>query len=148
MFKKFIGNGFCVSRKDSGDEVIIEVKMGVVLLPDNNVAGGRKEKEGKQPTKETRKKGKVRKKSTKKVVAKSWKRFKSDELRKLGKKLAEHKCGYEFGVKYDFREFYFEKDWDEIVNRAVNVEERENLVPFDGHNNFSDDGSETEGYTG
>ena len=62
--------------------------------------------------------------------------------------MAEHKTGYEFGVKYDFQEFYFKKEWNQIVETAVSVEQRENLVPFHGHNAFSDDCSEMEGYTG
>ena len=87
LFKNFIGNGLCVSRNDNGDEVIIEVKMGVVLLPDNNNSTNvaeRRKKEGKQPIKEKHKKSKLResRQHKKKVVAtsKSWKRFNSDEL--------------------------------------------------------------------
>ena len=79
------------------------------------------------------------------LPAKHWETYQDHELIAIGKRRAETKTGYEYGVNYDFREFYPVKEWDEIIYKALNKPPRTVLVPFKKVQ-FSDSGTETEGY--
>ena len=79
------------------------------------------------------------------VPAMHWENYQDHELIAIGKRRAETKSGYEYGVNYDFREFYPVKEWDEIISKALNTSPRKVLVPFKKVQ-FSDSGTETEGY--
>ena len=69
-----------------------------------------------------------------------------DELIKIGKHRAEVKTGYEYGDKYDFRWFYSEIEWNEIIQKGLGAESQKYLVPFKKSTASVSDGSDTEGY--
>ena len=127
---------FSVCCIDQEDDVTIYVKTGDCYtktspVPDKRVENskvnvtkvlkGRKKKTGKAASKKIASKNKV-----------NYKDFDSKTLVALGKKLAERKSGYEYGVQYDFREFFWEKEWDDIITRALSLssESPRKLVPF------------------
>ena len=60
-----------------------------------------------------------------------WKDFDNKTLKHLGKQLAENKTGYKFGMQYDFREFFWERECNAIVSRALDLSgENKDLVPL------------------
>ena len=75
--------------------------------------------------------------------------FDSETLRALGKRLAEHKTENEFGNKYDFREYFWDREWEDIVVKSLDLspESTKNLVPFNETVAEVNDSSETEEYS-
>ena len=55
----------------------------------------------------------------------------------LEKRVAQNKSGYEFGVQYDFREFFFQQEWNNILKRGLAMEDRKDLVPLNIIENIS-----------
>ena len=78
-----------------------------------------------------------------------WKNFDDKTLKSLGIKLAQSKTGYEFGEKYDFREFFWEKEWNSIVNRSLLLPpvDKSQLVPLKKLISEKGDESKTDGYS-
>ena len=133
-----------VSKIDDEDEVTILVefktdefyrKRDPVFIPDSPRSSVESaEKRSKKHSTSTKKKAEKTRKS-KKLVQKntiSWQNFDAKTLKSLGKKLAEHKTGYEFGSKYNFQEFFFEREWDSIIKRSLEISSPRysELVPF------------------
>ena len=45
--------------------------------------------------------------------------------------ISRKKTGYEFGIQYDFQEYFWEREWDKIVSKALDVSsENKKLVPL------------------
>ena len=55
----------------------------------------------------------------------------------MGKRVAQNKSGYKFGVQYDFREFFFQREWNNILKRGLAMEDRKDLVPLNIIENIS-----------
>ena len=82
-----------------------------------------------------KKRKRVYSKQTKKSV--KWQDFDHENLISLGKRVAQNKSGYEFGVQYDFREFFFQQEWNNILKRGLAMEDRKDLVPLNIIENIS-----------
>ena len=76
------------------------------------------------------------------------------EMIAVGKNRAETKSGYEYGNQYDFREFFFEKESNNIVKKGIEIKaDKQSLIPYGmSRKEFYSkvcisESSETEGYT-
>ena len=76
------------------------------------------------------------------------------EMIAVGKNRAETKSGYEYGNQYDFREFFFEREWNTIVEKGIEIKaDKQSLIPYGmSRKEFYSkvrisESSETEGYT-
>ena len=149
-----------VSQVDGDDEVTIYVKTGSYFycrtncpVPDRRVeSSNQKEEPVSKSTKlKTTKKGRSRKfsKTKKKKDNITWDSFDSKSLKALGKRLAEEKTGYEFGPQYDFREFFWQSEWNSIISRSLVLSSKNDktLVPLKPNILDGDDKSDTEGYS-
>ena len=155
-----------VSQVDEGVEVTIYVKTGGYFycstncpVPDKHVESVKNSSEDKKeavPNTTRKKRTKWRSKAfskkekqtkTGKII--SWQGFDSKSLVALGKRIAEQKSGYEFGPQYDFREYFWQRDWDKIVSRslALSPENDKSLVPFKQNISDGGDKSDTEAYS-
>ena len=107
---------FSVSHVDEGDDITIYLKTPghFYSVPDKCVKNSEETGDGIVKTK-SKSKAEKKAKSKKKKASKHNKRvnlenFDSETLRALGKRLAEHKTGYEFGNKYNFREYFWDRE--------------------------------------
>ena len=137
---------------EDDDDVTIYVKSaGHFYNTTSPVPDKRVEKSRSVVSKSGRSKKKTGGKAKRKTHSEiDWKSFDENRLKELGKKLAEHKTGYEFGPNYNFMGFFWEKDYNEIVKSALEVStvDTKNLVPF--KKLLADDGregDETEAYS-
>ena len=147
---------FSVSHIDDKDEVTIYLKTAhhfytskTSPIPDmQNVADGHDEMSTGTVSKTLKRGSKGRKRRSKSKTG--WKDFDNKTLKHLGKRLAENKTGYEFGIQYDFREFFWEREWNAIVSKALDLSGwNKDLVPLnkplaDGEGSK---GSDTEEYS-
>ena len=94
------------------------------FVPDHVEQSVKKSVEESSKESEEEKKSKKKKKQrTKSKKGKGnnieWKNFDDKTLKSLGIKLAQSKRGYKFGEMYDFREFFGEKEWNDIINKSL-----------------------------
>ena len=151
---------FSVSCDEGDDGVTIYVKTAGHFYTTNtspipemqNIADRHDEKHEKESTipKKMKKKKKTtskKSKNSKKKTDLQWQNFDDKTLKHLGKKYAEHKSGYEFGIKYDFWEFFWKREWNKIVLNSLDLStENKELVPLNATVSEGA-GSETEVYS-
>ena len=104
-----------VSSINTEEEIIIQVQ-----LKGDQKSSKKRKRRGTCFTPKSRKKKKVKP---------DWRNFQNDELTEIGRRAAQNKTGYEYGVNYNFRHYCYETDWNKIVEIGLG-EERGNLVPF------------------
>ena len=132
---------FSVSHIDDGDEVTIYLKTACHFytsktcpVPEKkNVRDEHDELSTPTVLKSSGRGLKGRKKSRKKSkISVDWKNFDDKTPKHLGKQLVEKKTGYEFGIQYHFREYFWEKEYNEIVSKSLDLSlsENKNLVPL------------------
>ena len=146
---------FSVSHVDKGDDITIYLKTPshFYSVPDKRVENSEETGDGivkmKSQSKAEKKAKSKEKKASKHNKRVNLENFDSETLRALGKRLAEHKTGYKFDNKYNFREFFWDREWEDIVVKSLDLspESTKNLIPFNETVAEVNDSSKTEEYS-